>query len=291
VDRQLPGAAPDADGIRQFGATHAWKARWLIAATALVAAFLTVALFSPKTTPIWRGKATLTVGLAPSTDYLLQGSGPPLTPIENPRDLVVRMSDPVFRSDVVNEAKFEPITAAFSRAMVSSSLRGIALDNGRDVAVELSAGSAADVRAAFAALADEIGELHADSMTRSLRPLHARINDAKDRIALVEKSFDDLNRQLREAAATKKSPRSPPFVPALPASMSIWNEMHDRIRTDTSMAELTEPTVVHPEPDGYPVASYSLEPLRTSILAGIIMLAAMTILTIVVNSPVRGPAE
>ncbi len=291
MDRQLPGAAPDADSIRKFVATHAWKARWLIAAATVVAAILTLALFPLKTAPIWRGKTSLTVGLAPSAEYLLQGSGPPLTPIESSRDLVARMSDPVFRSKIVNRAKFDPTTAAFSRAMVSSSLRGIALDNGRDVAVELSAGSAADVQAAFLALAKEIGELHTDSLNRLLQPLQARISDAKDRIALVEQSLDGLNQRLRESAGGKMPLRPPPFMPALPASLSIWNELHDRIRTDTSMAETTEPTVVHPEPDGYPVATYSLEPLRTSILAGIIMLAAMTVLTIVVNSPVRRPAQ
>jgi hypothetical protein len=169
--------------------------------------------------------------------------------------------------------------------MVSSSLRGIALDNGRDVAVELSAGSAADVQAAFVALAEEIGMVHTDVLNRRLQPLQGRISDAKSRIALIQKAFDDQNQRILDSAESKNQSHSPALAPPLPASILLWNELHDRVQTYTNLVELSEPTVVHPEPDTYPVASFSLEPLRTSILTGIIMLAAMTVLTIVVNHP------
>jgi hypothetical protein len=279
--------APVAGSLLRFVTTHVRKSGWLIAAAVLVVAVLAVALYQPATGRIWRGKTTLTIGLAPSSDFILQGNGAPLTPIETPRDVVAWMSDPGSRRKIANEATFEPATAAFSTAMVASTLRGIVLENGRDVAVELSAGSAADVQAALLALAGEIGQRHNDILSRQLRLLRARIDENANRIELIQKFLGLLNRRALENPYSTAS--KPP--PVLPNSISLWSELQERIQSDTNLVQLSEQTVVHAAPDTYFVASHSLEPLRASIVTGILLLVAMTVLTIVVNSPVRASAE
>ena len=77
--------------------------------------------------------------------------------------------------------------------MVASSLRGIVLDKERDIAIELSAGSAADVQSAFRAIAAEIGTAHAAILDRQLEVVQNRINGDKSRIAAIEKEIGELN--------------------------------------------------------------------------------------------------
>ncbi len=174
---QPEGAAPDAKSILKFAALAFWISKWLIAAATVVAASVTFALYRPDPfqDQSWTGKATVTIGMVPTVDFILLSSGSPLEPIENPRNLIMRMSDPIFKAKVVGQAAFEPATAAFSRSTVASSLRGIAGKNDRDVTVELAAGSAADVDAAFSALAEVIGQVHGEIFQQRLKPLQARI--------------------------------------------------------------------------------------------------------------------
>src|ERR1700761_3764662 len=97
---QLPGTAPDAGTVLKFVASLVWRSKWLIAAAAIVVAALTFALYKPAATAeAWTGKTILTIGVAPAVEYVLQGSGSALTPIEPPRSLVMRISDPVFKNN------------------------------------------------------------------------------------------------------------------------------------------------------------------------------------------------
>ena len=59
-----------------------WKSKWLIAAAAVLAAAVTFALTASSKIEIWSGRAILTVGVAPASDFIVQKSGPALAPIE-----------------------------------------------------------------------------------------------------------------------------------------------------------------------------------------------------------------
>lgn len=287
MNDQPSGSAPDAHGVLKFIASLLWRSKWLIGAAVIVAAAVMFALYQPSTVQAWTGKTTLTIGLAPPTDFLLATSGPPLTPIETPRNATARISDPVFRNKVSNQAAFEPATAAFSRAMVSSSLRGVAGESDRDLEVELTAGSAADVQAAFRALATEIGLEHGDILNHRLQYLRARIVETKRRIALIEKAGD----RIFNTASDNKSPEPTSTQAPLVALAPVWNGLQDRLQLDTSLEQLSEPSVLHLDARTYALAARSVGTIKASILAGLVMLAAIIILTIVIRARVQTSAH
>ena len=66
-----------------------------------------------------------------------------------------------------------------------------------------------------------------------------------------------------------------------------WSDLKDRIRRGSNLIKFSEPTVFRAEPDSYPRAARSVGALRASILAGLGMLAAMIVLTIVLSSRPR----
>jgi hypothetical protein len=292
MNHQIPDAAPDAGNVLKSVSPLLWRAKWLIGGAAIIAAVLTFALYRPNTAQAWTGKTILTIGMAPSTDFVLGRSGPPLTPIESPRNMVARISNPIFRNKVLNQATFEPATAAFSRAMVASSLKGIDDQGDRDVAIELTAGSAADVQAAFRALAAEIGEVHGNILKRRLQPVQARIDEAKRRLALIENYGETLNNRISRTDSDDKSQPSASSTAPNPAVLvPAWNGLRDGIENDTNLTLYSEPSVLNLEANTYILASRSLGTLKASIVAGCIMLAAMIVLTLVVGKPVRVSAD
>jgi hypothetical protein len=292
MDNQPSSAAPDVVSVLKFVASLAWRSKWLIGGATIAVAAVAFALAQANTVQVWTGKTTLTIGLSPTADYILQGNGPSMSAIETPRGTIARISSSAFRGEVVARAAFEPTTAAASRSMVSSSLRGIDLSNDRDVAVELSAVSAADVQAAFRAVAAEIDRTHGEILKRRLQLLQSRIDEAKSRIALIEKSNDRLNDRIFNASPDEKAQLRPSTFTLIPAaSIPAWNTLQDRIGRDTTLKELSEPSVLRLENDTYLLMPRSTGGLRASILAGLAMLAAMIVLTIVVNRPVRATAD
>jgi len=289
VKHQLPSTAPDAGSVLKFVVPLVWKSKWLIAAAAVLAAAVTFALTASGKIEIWSGRAILTVGLAPASDFIAQKSGPAVAPIEMPRRTVARLSDPAFKELIVKRAAFDPATASISGSMVSSSLRGIMLDKERDIAIELSAGSAADVQSAFRAIAAEIGTAHAAILDRQLEVVQNRINEDKGRIAAIEKEIEELNERIRKSMPPPKRnepPRSP-VTPMPVTAISAWNELQSLVRNDTALKQLGEPTALRIEADNLVVTHRSIERLRASLLAGAGMLVAMIILTIVVHPSSR----
>jgi hypothetical protein len=285
VEYQLPSTAPDAGNVLKFAMPLVWKSKWLIAAAATLAAIVTFALTAPGKIEMWSGRAILTVGLAPASDFIAQKSGPAVAPIELPRRTIARLSDPAFKELIIKRATFEPATASISSSMIASSLRGIVLDKERDIAIELSAGSAADVQSAFRAIAAEIDAAHTAILERQIEVVQNRINDDKSRIAAIEREIDELNdRILKSTSPPKRNepPRSP-ITPVLATTISAWNELQSLVRNDTALKQLSEPTALRVEADSLVVSRRSIERLRASLLAGAAMLVAMIILTIVVN--------
>jgi hypothetical protein len=288
MDQQTPDATPDAGSGLRFVLSRIWRLKWLIVAPSFAAAAVMFALYYRDTGQVWSGKTTLTIGMAPPVNYVLQRSGPPLEPIESPRNFVGRMFDPVFRSKVMSGAEFAPETAARSRALVSSSLRGIVGESDRDVAIEVTAASAADVQAALRSLAAEVKKVHGEIFDQRIRLLQARINDAKSRLAAIEKISDRLNEKIFDAGSEDKTQtRSTIVAPNSAASIPAWNELQDRILSDTNLAQLSEPSVLHLEANSYSLAAHSVDTLRASVMAGLVMLAAMIVLTIIVSPPAR----
>lgn len=288
MKHQPPSTAPDAGSVLKFVVPLLWKSKWLIAAATVLAAALTFALTASGKIEIWSGRAILTVGLAPASDFIAQKSGPAVAPIEMPRRTIARLSDPAFKELIVKRAAFEPATASVSRSMVASTLRGIMLDKEREIAIELSAGSAADVQSAFRAIAAEIGAAHAAILDRQLEVVQNRINGDKSRIAAIEKEIGELNdrilRSMQPSSRRNEPPRSP-ISPVPATTISAWNELQSLVRNDTALKQLSEPTVLSVEADHLVVTHRSIERLRASLLAGAGMLVAMIILTIVVSPP------
>jgi len=163
------------------------------------------------------------------------------------------------------------------------------LDKERDIAIELSAGSAADVRSAFRAIAAEIGTVHGAILDRQLEVVQNRINGDKSRIAAIEKEIGELNDHALKSMLPprKNEPRRPPVTPMLVTTISAWNELQSLVRNDTALKQLSEPTALRIEADNLVVTHRSIDRLRASLLAGAGMLFAMIILTIVVSPPRR----
>ena len=289
MEHQPPSTAPDAGSVLKFVVPLVWKSKWLIAAAAVLAAAVTFALTASSKIELWSGRAILTVGLAPASEFIAQKSGPAVAPIETTRRTIARLSDPAFKELIVKRAAFEPATASVSRSMIASSLRGIALDKERDVAIELSAGSAADVQSAFRAIAAEIGTAHAAILDRQLEVVQNRINEDKSRIAAIEKEIGELNDRIRKSTPSPKrnEPARSLVTPMLATTISAWNELQSLVRNDTALKQLSEPTAFRIEVDHLVVTHRSIERLRASLLAGAGMLFAMIILTILVGPPRR----
>jgi hypothetical protein len=291
MNDQPSGSAPGAGTVLKFIASILLRSKWVIGAAVIVAATVIFALYQPSAVQAWTGRTILTIGMAPPTDFLLAKSGSPLTVIETPRNAVARISDPIFRNRVLDQAAFESATAAFSRAMVSSSLRSVAGESDRDVAVELTAGSAADVQAAFRALAAEIGQEHGDILNHRLQYLRARIEETKGRIALIEKAGDSLSDRIFNTASDNKGHEPTSTQAPLAALAPAWNKLQDRLQLDTDLEQLSEPSVLHLDANTYTSAARTVGTLKMSILAGLGMLAAIIILTIVVRARVQTPAH
>ena len=158
------------------------------------------------------------------------------------------------------------------------------LDKEREIAIELSAGSAADVKSAFRAIAAEIGATHAAILDRRLEVVQNRIDEDTARIAGIEKEIGELNQRVIRSMpppTSNQPPRSP--VPPIPlTTIFAWNELQSVIRSDTTLKQLSEPTALRIKADNIAVTHRSIERLRASLLAGAGMLVAMIILTIIV---------
>lgn len=292
MDFQPPSTAPDAGSVLRFVALLLWKSKWLIAAAAAIAAVLAFALTTSNKTEIWSGRTILTIGLAPAGDFLTRKSGPAITLIESPRRTVARLSDPSFKSQIINRATFDPATASISRSMVPSSLRGVVLDGDREIAVELSAGSAADVQAAFRAIGAELAETHGRILDRQTQLLQSRIDSNKERIAAIEKEVRELNDRILQASpSNRRDPRRLPASPMPATTMAAWNELQVMISNDMILKQLSEPSVLRAEAGNLVVTHRSLDRLQASLLAGAGMLVAMIILTIAVSPPRHPPVS
>jgi hypothetical protein len=282
MEHPTPATSPDAVSVLRYVGSLARPWRWLIGIACLLAAGLTLVLFRPGSeVPAWTGKTIVTIGLVPGADYLLQESGPPLAPIESNRSLVARISDPVFATKVIRGAKFEPATATFSRKLAASSLRAVALEGERNVAVEVSTGSSADVQAVFQSLADEISSVHDAIGQRRIDALRANLTDMQRRVDFVEKSLVELGPRILSVTREGRDQAGPAvLVPNLAGAAKLWNKLRDRVQRTTNLLELTEKTVVYVEPGSYPRTERSIAPQRAAILAGLVMLVVMIALVI-----------
>ena len=291
MEHHHPSLAPDAGSVFKFVSPLLWRAKWLIAAATILAAVVAYALTSPSNSEIWSSRAVLTIGLAPAIEFVAQRSGPAVAPIEMPRRTIARLSDPAFKAQIVKRTTFEPETASFSRSMVSSSLRAVMLDGGREVAIDLSAGSAADVRATLQAIATEIGAAHGEILNRQLELLQGRIDADKATIAGLEQEINWLNdRTPRLISRSGELARSTTDVP-LASIISTWTNLQGLVNSDTAVKQLSEPSFLRIDPINLVVSRRSNDRLRDSLLAGAGMLLAMIILTIVVSPSGRSTAN
>jgi hypothetical protein len=257
-----------------------------LGAAAIVAAAVAFAIAQTNAMQVWSGRTTLTVGLAPTTGFLLLGSEPILEPIEQTRTIVTRLSDPAFKAEVLNHTPFAPETADLSRSLVSSSLRGIALGGDRDFAIELTAASSADTAAALQAFGSEIIKQNGAILDARLKMLQDRIEKSRARVAKIEESSDQLIDRIFSVFGNKDGQRPPIYT-----LNSNWNELQDHIQRDENLLKLAHPSVFHFKAGSSVQGPRRVAALRASLLAGFAVLVAMTILTIALNlrsRPARG---
>lgn len=292
MEHPTQSTSPNAVGVLRYVGSLIGPWRWLIGIACLLAAGLTFALVrSGGDVPAWTGKTIVEIGLAPAPDYLLLENGAPLAPIESNRSLVARVSDPIFVTKVIGSAKLEPATAAFSRKLAASSLRAVALEGDRNVSVEVSAGSSADVEALFRSLADEISSAHNAIGQRRIDALRANLTDMQRRVEFIEKSIIELGPRMLSVAREGRDQSGPPvLISNLAGVAEFWNKLRDRVQRNNNLLELTEKTVIYVEPGSYPRTEHSIGPERAAILAGLAMLVAMVVLVIVTAPKRRYPS-
>jgi hypothetical protein len=278
---QQPVAKTHTRGVLSLMSSLLWKSKWLIGSATVVAAVVAFAIAQVGAVQMWSGRTTLTIGLVPSVNYLLFAGSPSLEPIESQRALVSRISDPGFRTEVLNRAAFEPASAARSRSSVGASLRGVVLGGDRDVAIELSAASSADVEAGLRALDAEIGKVHGEVLAERMKLLDRLIEQDRHRVAEIEQSSDQLLDRIFKDFQDKSQLS---IFSAIPA----WGDLQDRIQRNAILKELVERSVVHLKSGGFVQGPRSVATLRTALLAGLAMLVAMIILTVVLDMRARG---
>jgi hypothetical protein len=83
------------------------------------------------------------------------------------------------------------IHCARSRSLATTSMRGVVLESDRDIGIELSAASPADVEA-FRALGTVIEKEHGAILDKRKELLQAKIAKARSRMKQIEKSSDQL---------------------------------------------------------------------------------------------------
>src|ERR1700759_3269751 len=129
----------------------AWKFKWVLGGAIIVATAVALAIAQMGAVEVWSGSIPITTGLAPTPNFLLMSGEPVMQPIEPTRGSVARLSDPDFKTQVLNHISFAAKTADFSRSLVWSSLRGIELNSERDFAIEVTSASSADTEAVLRA--------------------------------------------------------------------------------------------------------------------------------------------
>jgi LPS O-antigen subunit length determinant protein (WzzB/FepE family) len=283
IDGQIMSTAPNGELVLRVILSQVWKFKWLIAAATIAAALATFVLSRSDAPQVWTGKTILTIGIAPAKSYFIQEDGTGLVPIKTQREVIAEISDPLFKEKIIAQTAFRPATAAFSREMTASSLRAVAVNNDRDVAVEVSAASDEDVQAVLRGLAAEIEKEHKEIIKQRLESVSAEVEDLQGRIAVIEKSIEAISRAPDSVADDKSRSRPLMVMP----DMRTWSDLKDRVRRGSNLIKFSETTVFRAEPDSYPRAARSIGALRASILAGLVMLAAMVVLTIVLSSRPR----
>jgi hypothetical protein len=285
MEHPTQDTSPDAAGVLRYVGSLVGPRRWLIGIACLFAAGLTFALVrSGGDVSAWTGRTMIKIGLAPAPEYLLQEIGAPLAPIEANRSLVARISDPIFVTKVISDAKFEPATAAFSKALATSTLRAVALEDERNVSLEVSAGSSADVEAVLRSLASEISSIHDSLGQRRIATLRANLTELQHRVDFLEKSINESGLRLPSLSRDgRDQTASTVLAPNLAGAAEIWSKLRDRAQRNANLLELTEKTLVYAEPGTYPRKERSIKPEKAAILAGLAMLVAMVVLIIAIT--------
>jgi hypothetical protein len=278
--------APDAKSVLGYFGARLARARWLVFIAGVLVFGIGLVVFWPSGAPVWTGRTIVQIGLAPSPEYLIQETGPPLLPIESARSLVQRLSDPIFLIKVIARTQFEPKSADLSRDMAKKTLRGVALDGDRKVSVEVSAASRVDLEAVLQSLAAELNENHGSIANRRIETLRVNISDMQKRIDFIEKSLAELlpSTTTMPLLDQGKSPAGAPMSSNFGTTAELWNGLKDRARRNKALLALTENTVAYAEPDTYPKSVRRIAPGMTALLAGLAMLIAMFVL-VVVTSP------
>ena len=222
--------------------------------------------------PVWRLRTVFHIGTSINPWMVIEGAPNPESPTERYRSVVALISTPVFRETIANSSEFEAGSAALSKRLVFETLRAHALnDNDYDIEIDFTAGSAADCRSAYRAIADRIKRRHAIMSDQNIQLLQRTIEDLQQRSVQL-KAWQDA-KQISTDADNGKS-----------AFGITWNETREKLRQLEVIKSLMKPTTFPPEAEVYIYGPLSNNTIRLSALAGLAIIFITLVLALGLES-------
>jgi hypothetical protein len=217
--------------------------------------------------PVWRLRTVFHIGTSINPRLVTEGSPNPESPIEHYRSVVAAISAPAFRENIANTSEFEASSAALSRRLVFQTLRPHALsDNDYDIEIDFTAGSAADCRSAYRAIADRIEQRHAILSHRNSELLQKTIEDLQERSVQL-KAWEDAKQNSADADNSRS-----------------WNDTGEKLRQLKAIKSLMKPTTFLPEAEVYVYGPLSNNTVRLSALAGLAIIFITLVLALGLES-------
>jgi hypothetical protein len=219
--------------------------------------------------PVWRLRTVFHIGTSINPKLVIEGSPNPESPIEHYRSVVAVISAPMFRENIANTSQFEASSAALSRRLVFQTLRPHALsDNDYDIEIDFTAGSAADCRSAYRAIADRIEQRHAILSDQNNQELQKTIDDFQERSVQL-KAWEDAKQNSADPDNSKSK---------------AWNGTRETLRRLKAIKSLMKPTTFLPEAEVYIYGPLSNNTVRLSALAGVAIIFITLVLALRLES-------
>jgi hypothetical protein len=279
---------PGYDASRLASITHfvvrAIQRHWQISLALVaiaVAACATIAMGQEAES--WTATSTIKIGVAPNPDSLINSNGTPhLEPIENARDLVARVSNPQFKTDVVTRLESQPASQP-SSLLIRSSLRGVVFDD-FTVRLEVTAASRQEAVSLMQGTILAIQKIHADLSKPRIELFRAARRDQQE---LLDWLNDSVKKECANIVQAPDGQTSVMVIIPKNSSDHVFDKIID-VRTRIRALDLLERAIFSTGPEA------NLEPavlgpreanlVQKALLAGLGMLFAAIIFTLFINA-------
>lgn len=219
--------------------------------------------------PVWTLRTAFTIGTSVNPESVIAASPTSQGQIEGYRIVIALISTPVFRQTIADTSQFEPGSSALSKRLIFETLRAHDQPD-NSIEIELTAASAADCRAAYRAVAEQIERRHTDLFEQNLKLLQASIDDYKDRSVQLKQWEDSYLQAGNQPPASEKDSKS--------GLGMAWNDDREHLRRLEAAKLLLTKTSFPPESQVYVNGPLSRNTVRWSALAGLAVLFAALLL-------------